>query len=153
MRSSGHTIVPNVSEEVLGTEDEARLVTLLASKQKKNEKQRSSRQANRNELKHLEQAKASAEVLGIEDEARLETLLAGKQKNNENKRVIRHAYKRQKTQVTCVDLQHPYKLQELDNSDACTMCNKFHLILDYFIINNILLFLFRGIQMFLLDKR
>ena len=106
--------------EKLNVVQQARLVVLRRSR----ENQRLKRQAKRVECDKLEQLLADGEKLNDVQLARLKLLQSDKKRKNEADRLRYHAKRQKKADAACAVTDQPFKRRELDNSHACTLCNK-----------------------------
>jgi hypothetical protein len=92
-------------------------------RKRKRETQRLSRQAKSVELAELEQLVDDQVELTAEQQARLVALQSAKKRNSETTLLIYHAKRQKREDAACVESQLPFSFRELDNNNACTLCN------------------------------
>ena len=109
--------------EADGEADDVQLARLGVMRSSR-EKRRLKRRAKRVECDKLEQLLADGEKLNDVQLARLKLLQSEKKRKNEADRLRYHAKRQKKADAACAVTDQPFKRRELDNSHACTLCNK-----------------------------
>jgi len=110
--------------EVLNDVQLARRDELQSARKRRSEKRKLRRQANSAELDALKQLVANGVKLNDDDQARLDELQIARKRRNEKSKLRYHAKRQKREDAACAETDLPFDERELDNSHACTLCNK-----------------------------